>query len=62
MPKCDFKSIKMVCNFIEITLQHGCSPENLLHTFRTPLKNTSGGLLLIQDETALQQQLTAESF
>ena len=34
-------------NFIEITLQHGCSPVNLLHIFRTPFpKNTSGRLLL----------------
>ena len=37
MPKCDFN-----CNFIEITLQHGCSPVNLQHIFRTPFtKNTS---------------------
>ena len=34
-------------NFIEITLQHGCSPVNLLHIFRIRLpKSTSGGLLL----------------
>ena len=34
-------------NFIEIPLQHGSSPGNLLHIFRTPFyKNTSGGLLL----------------
>ena len=40
-------SIKLLCNFIEITLRHGCSPENLLHSFRTPFpKNTSGWLLL----------------
>ena len=40
-------SIKLLCNFIEITLQHGCSPVNLLHIFKTPFpKNTSGGLLL----------------
>ena len=36
-------SIKILCNFIEITLQHGCSPINLLHIFRTSFpKNTSG--------------------
>ena len=41
-------SAKLFCNFIEIALQHGCSPVNLLHVFRTPfLKNTSGRLLLI---------------
>ena len=40
-------SIKLLCNFIEITLRHGCSPVNLLHIFRTPfLKNISEWLLL----------------
>ena len=35
-------------NFIEITLQHGCSSVNLLHVFRTAfLKNTSGQLILV---------------
>ena len=39
MPKCGF-------NFIEITLQNGCSPVNLLYIVRTRFpKNTSGGLL-----------------
>ena len=28
-------SIKLLCNFIEITLRHGCSPVNLLHILRT---------------------------
>ena len=37
----------LLCNFIEITLWHGCSPLHLLHIFRTPfLKNTSEWLLL----------------
>ena len=40
-------SINLICNFIEITLRHGCSPVNLLHIFRTHLtKNISGWLLL----------------
>ena len=40
-------SIKLRKNFIEIALQHGCSPVNLLHIFRTHFhKKTSGGLLL----------------
>ena len=40
-------SIKLLCNFIEITLRHGCSPVNLLHIFRTTFsRNTSGWLLL----------------
>ena len=35
-------SIKLFCNFIEITLRHGCSPVILLHIFRTRIyKNTS---------------------
>ena len=39
-------SIKLQSNFIEIALGHGCSPVNLLHSFRIPLpKNTSGWLL-----------------
>ena len=43
-------STKIQNNFIEITLQHGCSPVNLLHIFRTPFpKNTSGGMLLKQE-------------
>ena len=40
-------SIKLLCNFIKITLWHGCSPVNLLRIFRTPFyKNTYEGLLL----------------
>ena len=40
-------SIKMLCNFIEITIRHEWSPVNLLHIFRThPLKNTFGWLLM----------------
>ena len=46
MPKCNF--IKLQSNFIEITLQHGCFPVNLLHIFRTPFpRNTSEWLLLV---------------
>ena len=40
-------SMKLQSNFIEITLRHECSPENLLYAFRTPFpKNSSAGLLL----------------
>ena len=40
-------SVKLLCNFIEIALRHGCSPVNLLHILRAPSpKNTSGRLLL----------------
>ena len=41
-------SMRLLCNFIEITLRHECSPVNLLHILRTPFtKNTYGRLLLI---------------
>ena len=41
-------SIKLLCNFIEITLLYGFSSVIVLHIFKTPfLKNTSGRLLLI---------------
>ena len=44
MTKCD-----LLCNFIEITLRHWCSPVNLLYILRTPFpKNTSKGLFLEQ--------------
>ena len=40
-------SMKLLCNFIEITFRHECSPVNLLIIFRALCpKNTSGGLLL----------------
>ena len=40
-------SIKLLSNFIEITLRHRCSPVNLLHIFRIPFpKNTSERMLL----------------
>ena len=32
-------SIKLLCNFIEITPRHLCFPVNLLHNFRTPFLN-----------------------
>ena len=39
-------SITLLCNFIEVTLQHWCSLVNLLHIFRTSFhKNNYGGLL-----------------
>ena len=40
-------SIKLIYNFIEITIRQECSPVNLLHISRTSfLKNTSGWLVL----------------
>ena len=41
-------SKKLQSIFFEITLQHGCSPVNLLHIFRTPFpKNTYERLLVL---------------
>ena len=56
-------SIKLLCNFIKVTLRHGCSPENMLHIFRTPIyKNTYGGqLLLYSDETNIEFLIIAKS-
>ena len=45
MPKCNFNEAANI--FIEIKLQHSCSPVNLLHIFITPLYDyTSGEMLL----------------
>ena len=33
-------SIKLLWNFIEIALWHGCSPVNMLHIFRTHFPKT----------------------
>ena len=50
-------SIKLLCNFIEITLRHGCSPVNLLHIFTTPFpKSTSGRLLEIANNNEFTYQ------
>ena len=58
MLSCKIRSIKLLCNFIEIALRHGCSPVNLRHIFRTPLpKNTSGWLLLRFISQALRSAL-----
>ena len=48
-PEVFLRTYNLLCNFIEIAFQHGCSAVNLLHIFRTLfLKNTSGWLLLHQ--------------
>ena len=36
-------------NFVEITLQHGCSLVNLLHIFRTPFPKKISGEMLLKD-------------
>ena len=46
-------SIKLLCNFIKITLRHGRSTVNLLHIFRTTFpKNTSEWLLLSTEKVS----------
>ena len=37
----------LLCNFIEITLRHGCSPVNLFHIVKAFAMKTFRGLLLL---------------
>ena len=37
----------VICNFIQIALQHGCSLVNLPHIMRTPFPNNTSGWLLL---------------
>ena len=54
--------IHLQSNFIKITLQHGCSPVNLLHIFRSPFpKNTSAGLLMFNLESQKQLKTCVNS-
>ena len=41
-------SIKLQSNVIEITLQHGCSPVNLLDILRIPFTMKTSGWLLLE--------------
>ena len=56
MPRCDFNKV-VFFNFIEITLQHGRSPVNLLDIFRTSFRKNTYGVLLL-DETFFAQPPT----
>ena len=40
-------NLQLLCNFVEITLRHGCSHVNLLHIFRTPFPNNTSGWLAV---------------
>ena len=40
--------MKLLCNFIEITLWHVCSPVNLLNISRTPFYKKASGRLILQ--------------
>ena len=61
MPKCDFNN-KLLCNFIEITLQHGSSLVNLLHIFRTPFSRTPMKGCLYCMNKILEPPLTHEIY
>ena len=53
-------SIKLFCNFIEITFRHGCSPVNLQHIFRTPFLNDTSGTLLLRNVIIMNYFLLVE--
>ena len=56
-------SIRLLYNFIETALQHGCSLVNLLHIFRIPFpKNTSGCLLLSTLSKVKDLKLISDQF
>ena len=42
------RTLILKCDFIEITLRHGCSPVNLLHIFRAPFSRNYSGWLLVE--------------
>ena len=50
-------SIKLLSNFIEIALRHGCSPVNLLHIcsmiFTTPFPRNNYGRLLLKSSLSM---------
>ena len=48
MAKCDF-------NKVAWQLRYGCSPVNLLHTFRTPFTKDSSGRLLLKKTHLMQR-------
>ena len=55
--------IKLLCNFIEITLRHGCSPINLLHIFRTPfIRTPTEGCFGRNGKTYIEEMRTFISF
>ena len=45
-------SINLLCNFIEITLRHECSPVNLLHIFRAPFPSNTSGWLPLETQSS----------
>ena len=51
-------SKKLFCNFIAITLRHGCSSANLVHIFRITFpKHTSGWLPLDGTDIAQEEEV-----
>ena len=47
-------------DFIEITLQHGCSSVNLLHIFRTAFRNNTYGRMLLETQSYLAIRIQQE--
>ena len=47
MSRCDFNKVAFLCNLIEATLRHECSPVNLLHIFRKTFPKIISGRLLL---------------
>ena len=51
-------TIKLLCHFIDITFQYGCSPVNLLYIYKTPFyKDTYRGLLCATNKTIALSRL-----
>ena len=51
-------SIKLLCDFIKVTLRHGYSPVNLLHIFRTVFPTSMPGRLLLSLPKYIKLHLT----
>ena len=45
------------CLIIEITLQHGCSPVNLLHILRIPFPRNTSRWLLLKSQTHMKETI-----
>ena len=55
-------SVKLLWNFIEIALCHGCSPANLLIVFRTPFQQNTPEWLLLYKVIARIQNMFSTVF
>ena len=53
-------SIKLLCNFIQIALRHGCSFVNLLHILGIPFPKNFSGLQLLTDLATFTEEILNE--